>query len=127
MSSPRLTIYTLAQCDTCRRAVTWLEKQGISFIERPIRDTPPSKAELKQMLAAQNGEIRRLFNIAGREYRALDLKSKLPALSADQALTLLAGNGSLVKRPFLVGPQIGLVGFDEAAWTRHLATRNAAN
>ena len=105
-----LTVYTYANCDTCRRAVKWLRTHGLDFEERPIRETPPTLAELSIMLVAQHGERRRLFNIAGRDYRSLSLAEKLPALTDSEALGLLAGNGNLVKRPFLVGAGAGLVG-----------------
>ncbi len=115
-----LTVYTYANCDTCRRAVKWLRAQELDFIEKPIRDTPPTLRELKAMLAHQRGELRRLFNTSGRDYREQKLGEKLPALSESAALDLLAGNGNLVKRPFLLGDGVGLVGFDEATWTKTL-------
>ena len=68
------------------------------------------------MLAAQGGELRKLFNTSGRDYREQKLGEKLPALAPAAALTLLAGNGNLVKRPFLVGDGVALVGFDALAW-----------
>jgi arsenate reductase len=111
-----LTIYTYAQCDRCRAAIKWLKAQGIAFDERPIRETPPSLAELRTMLAAREGDLRKLFNTSGRDYRELQLGEKLPALPSAAALKLLAGNGNLVKRPFLLGPGVALVGFDEAVW-----------
>jgi arsenate reductase len=114
-----LTVYTYANCDTCRRAVKWLRAHGLAFTERPIRETPPTLAELRAMLAARNGELRRLFNTAGRDYRELKLAEKLPAMSGEEALGLLgllARNGNLVKRPFLLGVGVALVGFDEKTW-----------
>ena len=111
-----ITVYTLAQCSTCRAAVKWLVARGVKFVEKPIRETPPSVAELRLMLAVQPGGLRRLFNSSGLEYRALGLAQKLPLMSEAEALRLLAGNGSLVKRPFLLGPGVALVGFDEQAW-----------
>ncbi len=115
-----ITVYTLAQCSTCRDATRWLRAHGIEFVEKPIRETPPTFAELRTMLAHQRGELRRLFNSSGMEYRALALKDKLPAMSEAEALALLASNGSLVKRPFLIGPKVGLVGFDAARWSAAL-------
>ena len=111
-----LKIYTYANCDTCRRAVKWLRAHQLGFDEHPIRQTPPSLAELRRMLAAQGGELRRLFNTSGRDYREQKLGEKLPALSESAALVLLAGNGNLVKRPFLLGHKAALAGFDEQAW-----------
>ena len=117
------TLYTLSNCDTCRAAAKWLRAHGLAFTERAIRETPPSLAELQQALAAHGGELRPLFNAAGREYRAQKIAEKLPALAPAAALALLVGNGSLVKRPFLVGPGIALVGFDETAWAGTLLSQ----
>jgi len=118
-----LKIYTLANCDTCRRAVQWLRAHAIAVEERAIRETPPSAAELRAMLAAQGGERRKLFNTSGRDYREQQLGEKLPALSEAAALALLAANGNLVKRPFLIGAGVALVGFDEKTWAAALPTK----
>jgi arsenate reductase (glutaredoxin) len=114
-----VTIYTLANCDTCRAATKWLRAKGVAFSEKPIREQPPSVPELRTMLAAY-GEIRKLFNTSGRDYREQKLGEKLPALAPDEAIGLLAVNGNLVKRPFLIGHGVALVGFDEEAWTKTL-------
>jgi arsenate reductase len=111
-----VTIYTLRQCSTCKEATGWLHAHGIDFTEKPIRETPPSLRELRTMLKAQDGKLGRLFNSSGMEYRALGMAEKLPAMTEDESLHLLAGNGSLVKRPFLLGPEVALVGFREPAW-----------
>ncbi len=115
-----LTIYTYANCDTCRRAVKWLRRRDLPFAEKPIRETPPSPAELRLMLAAYPGELRRLFNVSGRDYRELGIGARMPRLSEAEAIALLAGNGNLIKRPFLIGSGVLMVGFDEAAWSRGL-------
>jgi arsenate reductase (glutaredoxin) len=117
MPQDPVTVYTYSGCSTCRDAIKWLRAQGASFTEKPIRVTPPSIAELRRMLGHQNGNLRRLFNSSGLEYRALKLSEKLPTLSEAEALTLLAGNGRLVKRPFVLGESFGLVGFDQTAWS----------
>jgi arsenate reductase len=72
------------------------------------------------MLAFKKGELRKLFNTAGQDYRDQKLKDKLPNLLNDEAFSLLSSNGNLVKRPFLLGPTVGLLGFDEAEWTSAL-------
>jgi len=115
-----LTVYTYANCDSCRRAVKWLRGRGLEFIEKPIRETPPSVGELKAMLAAQGGELRKLFNTSGQDYRALGIKDRLPSLSTDEAIALLAANGNLIKRPFLLDGDRGLVGFKEEEWAKAL-------
>ncbi|WP_255558708.1 Spx/MgsR family RNA polymerase-binding regulatory protein [Horticoccus luteus] len=111
-----LTIYTYANCETCRRAAKWLRAHDVAFVERPIRETPPSETELRRMLKALGGERRRLLNTSGRDYREQKLGEKLPALSEAALVALLAGNGNLVKRPFVLGDGVALTGFDEAAW-----------
>lgn len=111
-----LKIYTYAKCDTCRKAVKFLHGRGIEFREIPIRETPPAVSELKAMLCAQGGEMRKLFNTSGGDYKALGLSAKLPELSEEEALQLLAGNGNLVKRPFVIGDGAHLVGFKEDEW-----------
>jgi arsenate reductase len=111
-----LRIYTLSNCDTCRNALKWLRARNIEFEERAIRETPPSPAELRTMLQAKNGEFRPLFNTAGRDYRDQKLGEKMPTMTASAALLLLAENGNLVKRPFLIGDGVALVGFSEEAW-----------
>lgn len=119
---PALTVYTYANCDTCRRAVKWLRAAGVDFVEKPIRETPPTLAELRAMLAAHGGELRRLFNTSGRDYREQKLGEKLPSLAPEAALKLLAGNGNLVKRPFALRSGVALVGFDPATWKAALRT-----
>lgn len=111
-----MKVYTYKNCSTCKKATKWLDAKGIGYEELPIRDAPPSIAELKQMLAAQEGELRRLFNTAGGDYRELDMKSKLPTMSDAEAVELLSQRGNLVKRPFVIGKGVALVGFKEAEW-----------
>ena len=111
-----MKIYTYAKCDTCRKAVKWLQARAIVFTEIPIREQAPTEAELRRMLAIYAGDLKRLFNTSGGDYRALKLGEKLPAMSEAEAIDLLAGNGNLVKRPFLLTERAGLVGFKEAEW-----------
>ncbi len=111
-----LKIYTYAKCGTCRKALKHLDGKGVAYKEVPVREQPPTKAELKKMLKYYDGEIRRLFNTAGGDYKEMNLKSKLPKMSETQAIDLLASNGNLVKRPFVLGEGFGLVGFKEEEW-----------
>jgi len=111
-----LKIYTYKNCSTCRKAVAHLKNAGQEFEELPIRDTPPTVAELKRMLAAQGGEVKALFNRSGQDYRALNLKDKLPTMSEAEALKLLASNGNLVRRPFAFIGRNGVVGYDPKVW-----------
>lgn len=111
-----MKVYTYKNCDSCRKATKWLSEQDIAFEQVAIRDTPPSVAELRQMLGYQANELRKLFNTAGGDYRELKMKDKLPTMATDDALELLASRGNLVKRPFLLADGFGLVGFKQADW-----------
>lgn len=111
-----LKVYSYSGCGTCRKALKWLDGRKIAHTVVPIRETPPSLAELERMLELYKGELRRLFNTSGGDYKALGLKDKLPTMSAKAALALLSRNGNLVKRPFVLSPRGGAVGFDETAW-----------
>jgi len=115
-----LKVYTYAKCSTCRNAVKFLREHGIEFKELPIRETPPSVSELKQALKSKDGNVRALFNTSGLDYKALGLSAKLPGMTELEALNLLAGNGNLVKRPFVVGKEVWLVGFEEGLWKKAL-------
>lgn len=112
----KLKVYLYEKCGSCRNAIKFLQSRGIPFTTVPIREQPPARAELKRMLDIYGGEIHRLFNTSGLEYKAQNLKDKLPRLTTDEALSLLAGNGHLVKRPFLLTEKGGLVGFKETEW-----------
>ena len=118
-----LRIYTLSNCDTCRAATKWLRSRGVAFEEIAIRDTPPKLNELRAALAKYDGDLRRLFNVAGRDYRDQKIAEKLPDMTAPAALALLAGNGNLVKRPFLIGDDLALVGFNEKTWAAEVAVK----
>lgn len=117
-----LRLYEYKGCDTCRRAKKFLASRGLAFDAIPIREQPPTKTELKRMLAIYGGDLRRLFNTSGGDYRAMKLSGRLPNLTVDEALDLLATNGNLVKRPFLLAGQNGLVGFQEPDWKKLLGT-----
>ncbi|MBL9142493.1 MAG: arsenate reductase family protein [Verrucomicrobiaceae bacterium] len=117
-----LKVYAYKGCSTCRNAIKWLCQNHFPFIEIPIRETPPSVTELKAMLAAQSGDLKRLFNTSGQDYRALGIKNKLAAMTTDEALQLLSTNGNLIKRPFALSAanSVGLVGFKEEEWKASL-------
>lgn len=97
-----LKFYAYKGCDTCRKARKDLQERGVSFEEIAIRETPPTKAELQKMLAAYGGNIKKLFNTSGGDYRAMQLGQRLPSMDEAEALDLLAANGNLVKRPFMI-------------------------
>ncbi len=115
-----LKVYSYKGCDGCRKALKWLDSNGIEYENFPIRDTTPSERELDKMLAAYDGNLRRLFNVSGRDYRELGIKESLPSMSKKVAFALLRSNGNLVKRPFLIGDIVAIVGFKEAEWAEAL-------
>jgi arsenate reductase (glutaredoxin) len=117
--SGMLKVYAYQKCDSCRKALKWLGSRKIKHEVRAIRETPPSLSELSEMLKARK-DLRKLFNTSGLEYKALGLKDKLAGMSEAEALRLLASNGSLVKRPFVLGPGVALLGFKEEEWQRSL-------
>ena len=106
--------YAYKGCDGCRKARKWLNEHDIAFEEIAIRETPPSLDELTQ--ASNAHRLKRLFNTSGMDYRKLGMKDKLPTMSESEALDLLSQNGNLIKRPFLIGPKLSLVGFKEDVW-----------
>jgi len=117
MAHPKVVVYEYAKCSTCRKALQFLDKKGIPYEKRPIVDQPPTRAELERMLA-RVGELKRLFNTSGELYRELKVSEKLKSMTQDQALELLSKHGKLVKRPFVLAGDEGLVGFDEARWSQ---------
>ena len=111
-----LKVYQYPKCSTCRKALKWLDAAGLDYSAPDITEHPPSKGELKKMLAHYNGEIKRLFNTSGQLYREFAIKDKLPSMSDAEAIDLLSQHGKLIKRPFLLSNDIGLVGFKEDEW-----------
>lgn len=118
-----LRIYAYKNCDTCRRALKWLTAHAVPHHVIPIREQPPTLPELRTMLE-RVGDLRKLFNTSGQDYQAMNLKERLPKLSPDEALQLLATNGNLVKRPFAISETTALVGFQEPAWEQALALKS---
>lgn len=117
-----IKVYIYAKCSTCRNAIQWLEKNGIPHQSHPIRDTPPSIKELKHALKHLGGQLRKLFNTSGMDYRAMNLKEKLPTLTEAEALKLLSQNGNLVKRPIVIGKDFALAGFKADEWKKTLGS-----
>ena len=117
-----VSVYAYKNCDTCRKALKWLGEHGVAHEVKAIRDTPPTAQELLVAVNAFKGDLRPLFNTSGTDYRELGLKDKLPKMSTEEAVSLLSGNGNLVKRPFLIGDGVVLVGFKEDEWKQALVS-----
>jgi len=114
----KIRIYEYSKCSTCRKALKFLDNSKVHYEKVPIVETPPAKAELKKMLALQGGNLKKLFNTSGEVYRAMKIGEKLPSMSESEALDLLASNGKLIKRPFALTGDKGLVGFNEDEWKK---------
>ncbi len=104
------------KCTTCQKAGKWLEAKGAAFERRHIKENNPTADELRLWHARSGLPLKKFFNTSGLLYKELGLKDKLPAMSEEDQLALLASDGMLVKRPILVGEDFVLVGFREAAW-----------
>ena len=108
------------KCSTCRKAQKWLDEHGAAYSLRLIREQNPDAAELKAWKERSRLPLKRFFNTSGLQYKALGLKDRLPAMSEEEQLALLASDGMLVKRPLLVGEDFILVGFREEEYARQL-------
>ena len=103
-------------CTTCQKAKKWLEAQGVAFESRHIKNDPPTYEELKQWYGQSSLPLKRFFNTSGLLYKSLGLKDKLPTMTEEEQLRLLATDGMLVKRPLVICEDLVLVGFREKDW-----------
>jgi len=104
------------RCSTCQKAKKWLDEQGKKYTERHIIENNPTYEELKLWYEMSGLPLKKFFNTSGLKYKELQLKDKLPTMSEDEMLNLLATDGMLVKRPLLVKDDKVLVGFKQAQW-----------
>ena len=107
-------------CSTCKKAQAWLDQRGIPYELRLIREENPSAEELKAWQTRSGLPLKRFFNTSGLQYKALNLKDRLPQMSEEEQLELLASDGMLVKRPLLVSEDFVLTGFREAEYEEKL-------
>ena len=108
------------KCTTCQKAKKWLESQGIAYTERNIAEENPTYAELKEWYKKSGLPLKSFFNTSGLLYKSMQLKEKLPEMSEEEQLKLLATDGMLVKRPLVVDGDNVLTGFKEAEWTEKM-------
>lgn len=108
------------KCSTCKKAQDWLDQHQISYTLRDIKGENPTAVELKDWHSRSGLPLKRFFNTSGMQYRALELKDKLPNMSEEEQLALLSTDGMLVKRPMLIAEQFVLVGFKAADWAAAL-------
>ena len=104
------------KCSTCKKAVKWLEDNGIEYTYRDIKENNPTEEELRKWHAESGLPLKRFFNTSGMIYRDMQLKDKLPGMTEDEMFELLASDGMLVKRPIAVADSKVLVGFKQAEW-----------
>ena len=109
-----------SKCSTCQKAKKWLDEKNISYQERAIKTENPGYEELKDWLAVSGLPVKKFFNTSGLLYKEMNLKDRLPQMSEDEQLRLLASDGMLVKRPLLIGGDWVLVGFKETEWSEKL-------
>ena len=107
-------------CSTCKKAKAWLDAHGVVYTARHIKEENPTYEELKLWHARSGLELKRFFNTSGLLYKSMNLKEKLPAMSQEEQLRLLASDGMLVKRPLVVLEDTVLTGFREAEWQKLL-------
>ena len=107
-------------CSTCQKAKKWLDARGVSYTDRHIREQNPTYEELKAWYEMSGLPLKRFFNTSGLLYKSLGLKDRLPAMTEEEQLKLLASDGMLVKRPVLVLDDRILTGFREAEWEKVL-------
>ncbi len=108
------------KCTTCKKAQKWLDDNSVSYELRDIKEQNPSYEELAEWYKKSGLPLKRFFNTSGLLYKSMELKDKLPDMSEEEQLRLLASDGMLVKRPIAVTGDTVLVGFKEAEWAEKL-------
>ena len=106
-----MLVLVYRKCNTCQKALKWLEDNQVEFVERPIKEENPTYEELKEWYQKSGLPLKRFFNTSGLLYKEMKLKDKLPEMSEEEQLPLLATDGMLVKRPLVVGEDFVLTGF----------------
>lgn len=104
------------KCTTCQKAKKWLDEHGVAYLDRHIVEQNPTAEELELWWKRSGLELKRFFNTSGLLYKSMNLKEKLPEMTQQQQLELLATNGMLVKRPLVISDDFVLVGFRPAQW-----------
>ena len=107
-------------CSTCKKAKGWLDANGIAYTARHIKEENPTYEELKEWYRRSGLPLKKFFNTSGLLYKSLNLKEKLPAMTEEEQLCLLATDGMLVKRPLVILENAVLTGFREAEWEKNL-------
>ena len=109
----KATIYLYPKCGTCRSAVKWLESRGFELTKIDVFEAPPTAVQLDELIALSGLEPKKWFNVSGEVYKEMQLKDKLPGMTREGMLELLASNGRLIKRPVVTDGKRATVGFKE--------------
>ena len=115
-----MLVLVYRKCSTCQKALKWLQDHNVSFDERAIKEENPTYEELKEWYAKSGLPLKKFYNTSGLIYKDMGLKDKIPTMSEEEQLRLLATDGMLVKRPLVVGENFILTGFREKEWEEHL-------
>lgn len=115
-----MLVLVYRKCSTCIKALKWLDANGVDYVERAIVEENPTFEELKEWYGKSGMPLKKFFNTSGVLYKEMQLKDKLPAMSEEEQLRLLATDGKLVKRPLVVGEDFVLTGFKEAEWNEKM-------
>ncbi len=115
-----IKVYCYSRCTTCKKALKWLDENRIGYELIDIKGEHPDESALREYYAMSGLPLKRFFNTSGIPYREMGLSAKLPDMSEDEQLALLATDGMLVKRPLLVGEGFVLTGFKEDEWAARL-------
>ena len=115
-----MLVLVYRKCSTCIKALKWLDENGVEYVERAIVEENPTYEELKEWYGKSVLPLKKFFNTSGVLYKEMQLKDKLPTMSEEEQLKLLATDGKLVKRPLVVGEDFVLTGFKEAEWNEKM-------
>ena len=115
-----MLVLVYRKCSTCIKALKWLDANGVEYVERAIVEENPTYEELKEWYGKSGLPLKKFFNTSGVLYKEMQLKDKLPTMSEEEQLKLLAPDGKLVKRPLVVGEDFVLTGFKEAEWNEKM-------
>ena len=115
-----IKVYCYPKCSTCKKALAWLDQNGVTYELFDIKEAHPSGEALGGWQKMSGLPLKKFFNTSGMLYREMELSKKLPNMTEEEQLALLGSDGMLVKRPLVIGDDFVLTGFREAAWTELL-------
>ena len=115
-----INFFWYPRCGTCQKAKKWLEANNISYEATDLKEVKPSRTQLEDWFKKSGLPLKKFFNTSGQVYKAMELKDKLPSMSQEEQLDLLASDGMLVKRPIVISGDTVLVGFKETDWEEKL-------